>query len=199
MECALESRWVWQYDKVQECVSRVCLCSRNLIRPSYWNCRSGVFVQPFHSPLAAGQWNILPSVKFPHHDGITEMCQEALCLGRLTHSCTERQPHIKISSHTHTCTKARTHKATTWKVQPDPENLKVSEAQTNTLTLTCCCFFSQTKGQLPPGHVLPVFFELWVFTSNTVCTIVYIHLSLKDIVAVIYFAKYFVSCTFQVI
>lgn len=103
----------------------MCLCRHNLTRPCYWNCRSGVFVQPCYSPLAAGQWNILPSVEFPHHDGIIEMCQEALCLGSLAPSHTVRQPHIKVSSHTH----AQTHKATTWKVLPDPENPKV----------LCCC------------------------------------------------------------
>lgn len=45
--------------------SPVCLCRRNLTRPCYWNCRSSVFVLPCYTPLAAGQWNILPSVAFP--------------------------------------------------------------------------------------------------------------------------------------
>lgn len=61
-------------------------------------------MQPCYSPLAAGQWNILPSVEFPRHDGIIELCQEALRLGSLAHSRTVRQPHIKVSTHTHTHT-----------------------------------------------------------------------------------------------
>lgn len=93
------------------------VCWRNLTRPRQWNHRSCMLMQPCYSPLAARQWNILPSVEFPRHDGITEMCQEALCLGSLSRSRWLHQPHIKVSSDTHT----QTHKATTWKVLLDTQ------------------------------------------------------------------------------
>ncbi len=149
----------------------MCLRRHNLARPCYWNCWSGVFVQPCYSPLAAGQWNILPSVEFPHHDGIIEMCQEALRLGSLAHSRTVRQPHIKVSTHTRTNTQSNHLESTAGPREPQSLVLLCeytqTEAQTNTFihtyTLACYCFSSQMKGQLPPEHSV-FFLSLEIFT-----------------------------------
>lgn len=139
----------------------MCLCRRNLIRPCYWNCGNCVFVQPCYSPLAAGQWNILPSVEFPRHGGIIETCQGTLRLGSLAHSRTERQLHIKVSSHTRTNTQSSHLESTAGPRKPQSlvfvceYTHRIQNTFTHTHTLVCYCFSPQKKGQLPPDFFQP--------------------------------------------
>lgn len=101
-------------------------------------------MQPCYSPLAAGQWNILPSVEFPRHDGIIEKCQEAMRPGSLAHSRTVHQPHIKVSSHTRARTNTQSNhlESTAGPREPPLPSLVLLcecthiEAQTNTFAHT---------------------------------------------------------------
>lgn len=115
------------------------------------------------TPRAARQWNILPSVEFPCHDGIIEMSREALCLGSLAHSHAVRQTHIKVSPHIHT----QTHKATTWKELADLANPKV---------LSCCVSAHRAKHRQIRLHTLVLLLVFskrsnitWIFTALCYC------------------------------
>lgn len=97
----------WVCDKVTKCRSvwGLCVCE-GITSPdpvTAWNYREQC------SPFAAGQWNILPSVKFPRHDGITEMCQESLCRGSLYTS-----PCQSITARTYTNTKSNHLRSISW-------------------------------------------------------------------------------------